>query len=65
MVLFKMFVFVKSLENGVGNRGDDAGSKLFRESSKLNSRVGFIPSISVKDFDRLSASKMLYFTIMI
>ena len=56
---------MKSFENGVGNRGDDAGSKLFRESSKLNSRVGFIPSISVKDFDRLSASKMLYFTIMI
>ena len=53
-----MFDFVKSFEKGVGNRGGDSGSKLFNESSKLNSRVGFIPSISLNDFERLTASKI-------
>ena len=53
-----MFDFVKSFEKGVGNRGGDSGSKRFNESSKLNSRVGFIPSISLTDLERLTASRI-------
>ena len=59
MVLFEIFVFVNSFENGVGNRGDessDVGSVL-NESSKLNSNVGFIASTSVIDRDRLASSE--------
>ena len=54
MVLVEMYVFVKSNENGVGNRGDDVGSKLFKESAKLNSRGGFIPS-TFKTFVRCNS----------